>query len=507
MSESGSNLPAVEPASSADLHDLFRARLEPVAHHAAFASAQGFVSFEQLFASAETLAERFAALGIGPGCVVGLTLPNGVDFVVTLLAAFRCSATVALISSKYRARELQAIQQHLHPDCYVTSGTQDEPLRQELASMGPMRAESVHDKALELCFATDDTATSRADMTGVAVIKLTSGSTGVPKGIALRPAHLVAEARNIVDSLELTAADRILAPVPLAHSYGFDVGLLSMLWSGASLVPRTTFIPRRLLADMAQRETTVFLGVPSIYRTLVDIPVADTPDLSHLRFLLSCTAPLPPALIGSFHDKFGVPICQHYGSSETGAATTHVPSLVRMNPTSVGRAMSGVRLSIVDDAGRHVPPGHEGEVVIAGDAVADGYVMGEPAEESPFRSDGYWSGDLGYLDDAGLLHLTGRRSQIINVGGLKVSPNEVVQVLEDFPQVAEAVVVGVQGVGGGEVVCAVVVLREPTDTAEILAHCRDHLAEYKVPRRIEVRDRLPRSDTGKVKLTLEDLGL
>jgi long-chain acyl-CoA synthetase len=280
-----------------------------------------------------------------------------------------------------------------------------------------------------------------------------------------------------------------------------------MLWSGASLVPRTTFVPRRLLADMAQRETTVFLGVPSIYRTLVDIPVADKPDLSHLRFLLSCTAPLPPALIESFHDKFGVPICQHYGSSETGAATTHVPSLVRMNPTSVGRAMSGVRLSILDDAGRHVPPGQEGEVVIDGDAVADGYVMGEPADESPFRRDGYWSGDLGYLDDAGLLHLTGRKSQIINVGGLKVSPNEVVQVLEDFPQVAEAVVVGVKGAGGGDLVCAVVVLREPTDTAEILVHCRDHLAEYKVPRRIEVRDRLPRSDTGKVKLTLEDLGL
>ena len=127
-----------------------------------------------------------------------------------------------------------------------------------------------------------------------ALIKFTSGSTGVPKGIALSVRNVLAEAQNIVATLGLTADDRVLAPVPLVHSYGFDLGILPMLFSGVSLVVRDNFVPRRLLADLAQKETTVFLGVPNMYRTLVDIPVSSKPDLTHVRYLLSCTAPLHP---------------------------------------------------------------------------------------------------------------------------------------------------------------------------------------------------------------------
>jgi long-chain acyl-CoA synthetase len=133
--------------------------------------------------------------------------------------------------------------------------------------------------------------------------------------------------------------------------------------------------------------------------------------------------------------------------------------------------------------------------------------MGAPPGTSPFQDDGYRSGDIGYLGPNGLLYLTGRKSQIINVGGLKVSPSEVARVLEDYPPISEAVVLGLQGAGDSDIVCAVVVLRHPATPEEIFEHCRRNLADYKVPRRIEIRDSLPRSATGKVKLTAEELGL
>jgi long-chain acyl-CoA synthetase len=505
---------AAEPHCTSELWSALRKQSESFAGRPAFSANEEFVTFEQLFARAEQLAAAFSAQGIGPGAVVGIALPNCVEFVTAVLATFKCSATVALISSKYRVSELQAIHAALVPHCYVATPGEDQALRGELASMAPLRAVTLEAAAIELLFLAGHQPTAPGPEpedglppTRRAIIKLTSGSTGVPKGIALTPANVLAEARNIVDTLELTPADCILAPVPLAHSYGFDVGLLSMLWSGASLVARNTFVPRRLLAEMAGKETTVFLGVPSIYRTLADIPVTAKPDLAQVRYLLSCTAPLHPELLRAFHAKFGVPICQHYGSSETGAATTHVPALVMKYPESVGRAMSGVHVAIIDEAGRGLAAGEEGEVVIAGAAVAPGYVMGAPPGVSPFQGNSYRSGDLGYLDDSGLLHLTGRKSQIINVGGLKVSPVEVARVLESFPPIAEAVVLGLQGAGGSDLVCAVVTLRQPATREEIFEYCRQHLAEYKVPRRIEIRDALPRGATGKVKLKAEDLGL
>jgi acyl-CoA synthetase (AMP-forming)/AMP-acid ligase II len=476
------------------------------------------MSFAEVFAAADRLADTFSNLGITRGSIIGLTLTNTVEFVPLLLAAFRCSATVALISSRYRASELRNIQEGISPSCYVTSGSSGQQLQNELSSIvGNAKSVTPDGTALRLLFperpppnpyeSQEETVLERLPSSEHALIKLSSGSTGMPKGIALSAANLLAEAENIVSTLQLTPNDQVLAAVPLTHSYGFDLGVLPMLYSGVSLVARDEFVPRRLLADMANKRTSIFLGVPSIYRTLVNIPVSSKPDLKHIRYLLSCTAPLYPDLINSFHDKFDAPICQHYGSSETGAATTHSPSKVLAHPTSVGSAMNNVTITVIDDRGRELGRGQEGEVVISSQAVALGYVMGAPAGESPFRARAYLTGDLGYVDDEGLVHLTGRKGHIINVGGLKVSPSEVVQVLERFPPISEAAVVGVAGTSGEEMVCAVVTLRQPTTADEIVAHCRDNIADYKVPRRIEIRDELPRGATGKIKLTAADLGL
>jgi acyl-CoA synthetase (AMP-forming)/AMP-acid ligase II len=155
--------------------------------------------------------------------------------------------------------------------------------------------------------------------------------------------------------------------------------------------------------------------------------------------------------------------------------------------------------------GSALPPGAEGEVVVTSDAVARGYVLGAPPGRSPFRAGSFWMGDVGRLDADGFLTVVGRRDALINVGGLKVSPAEVAATLEAHPAVREAGVLGVLGSQGDEVPYAVVALSGTADESELIAHCRAALAEYKVPRRIEIRDELPRTASGKVRLTREDL--
>lgn len=412
--------------------------------------------------AADQLAKEFLQAGVKRGSVAALMLPNTLTFVPTYLALRSLDVTVALIPAKYGAAERDAIQRGIHPACFITADG--------------------------VTFTGDN-----GPPIDAAVIKFTSGSTGTPKGIPLTPAMLDAEAENIVTSLMLDDCDRIFAPVPLCHSYGFDLGVLALLRTGCTLAIDDAFIPRRVLAELASGRVSIFLGVPAMYRAWLALPAAPAAAPFPARYLLSCTAPLPAAVVTAFHARYRSPICQHYGSSETGAVTTHVPSQVLERPDSVGRPMGDVAVKIV-----------AGEVVVASSALARGYVMGAPTDRQPFQPDGYHTGDRGRLQD-GFLYVDGRLDDLINVGGFKVSPREVIDALESFPAVAEAAVVGVRDARGEEVVYAVVALAGAATEAEILAHCRARLAEYKVPRRVEIRPSLPRGPTGKVQLRAEDV--
>jgi len=241
-----------------------------------------------------------------------------------------------------------------------------------------------------------------------------------------------------------------------------------------------------------------------MYRFLVDTHLAQMPDLSKIRYMLSCTAPLPVALIEAFRERFGVALCQHYGSSETGAVTVHDPSAVADRAGSVGRAMQGVTVRIIDGDGYDVPVGASGEVLVESNAVSSGYIMGGPDGVSPLNSGSYRTGDRGRLDADGYLFLEGRLDRQINVGGLKVSPEEVMSVLLECDGVSDAAVIGVEDSGHEEVVWAMVAGSVKIDEAALIAFCRSRLADYKVPRRIAIRTSLPVGPTGKVRVTRGD---
>lgn len=455
------------------------------------ADAGGSLDGSELRRAAAALFSALQRSGLRGDGVVGLALDPARALVPALLASWGRGATVVLVPPALGTAELAAVASGLSPTVIVT--TEAEAARIAGAIGGTASALAV-DGLPPLALVARPRRAAAADLAGAALVKLSSGSTGAPKAVVLTHANVAAEAAAVAAALSLGPGDRVVAPVPLTHSYGFDLAVLAVLASGAVLDQRPVLSPRRALADMA--DATVYLGVPAIYRMAAEIPVFAPPDLTGARFLLSCTAPLAPQLIHRFSGRFGAVICQHYGSSETGAVANHAPDRVLERPESVGRAIRGVSVRVAPDTG---------ELLVESPAVAARYALGGPDGAAPLADGRFRTGDLAEIDSDGFICIRGRRDTVINVGGLKVSPQEVCEALERHPAVRQAAVVGVPDGRGDEVVAAAVVLARAVPDAELIAHCSGELAEHKVPRRIVVCESLPVGPSGKVRLRAEDL--
>jgi long-chain acyl-CoA synthetase len=475
------------------------------------------LTFASLYDVAQRIALSLERSGVNSDSAVALCLPGIPVFVPAFLSLCKIHAKIVLISPKYGSSELNAIFDGVGVTSVLMLASKAEEMRKLVGAFGPPLdlLDAFPRSPLALLTRKEP---GQEDAQGVhpsqrylikkaALFKTTSGSTGVPKSVAIEGAALLTEAENLARSLALSPGEHIVAPVPLSHSYGFDLGVLASLHSGATLRPVDAVVPRRIMAALARRETKVFLGVPSMYQLLLDNQHGPAPSLSHVRYALSCTAPLQRRTLELFNERFLIPLCQHYGSSETGAVATHVPAEVMRRPESTGVPINNVRLKIVGEEGDQLSPGGVGEVVVQSGALALGYATGTPQGRDPFDGGWYHTGDRGKLDEDGFLYLVGRMDDLINVGGLKVSPYEVVQVLESLPQVKEAAATGVRDTAAGQVVYAAVTLSSPATEDELIRACHGKLADYKIPRRIEIREELPRGPSGKIRLREEDFGV
>ncbi len=487
----------------------------------AVASPDETLTFADVSAIAEQMSVAFSECGVRAGAVVHVALPNVPAFVPAVLALSRLAAIIGLVPSKYRESEFRALHQRAPPRAYLTTaglaGAIERAVpgcaRRAITTPGyPTDCEWVFSARGDAAVGAMESEAigSMPKPEGLEVIMFTSGSSGVPKGVARTVGNMVSEAGNVVETLGIDSTDRILVPVSISHAYGFNLGLLPMAFAGAAMVIHRSFVPARILGELAAKQTTVCLGVPSMYRILADFEQSRAVDLSHVRYLLSSTASLSVNLITDFHKRFNAPICQEYGTSETGAITVHVPSGVLERPSSVGVAVKNVEIRVVGSDGRPLGSGQEGEVVVRSGSVSAGYVTDPAGETSQvFSSVGkgmfeYRTGDLGVIDGEGFLFVRGRKDDVINVGGMKVYPSEVAQILGACPGVDEAHVLGIEDTTGEEVVHAYVTLSHPVGERDILAFCRAHLADYKVPRRIDIVDTIPIGEVAKMRKLSED---
>jgi long-chain acyl-CoA synthetase len=344
----------------------------------------------------------------------------------------------------------------------------------------------------------------------IAVLLYTSGTDGEPKGVELTYANLRSNCDDCIATAGITSEHRLLNILPPFHVFGLTANVLIPMVLGGSVhcIPR--FEPAAVVRAMAQENPSVFMAIPSMFAALLRMKSTPPDTYSRLYLAVSGGEPLHESVAHGFHDRFGVELLQGYGLTETSPVVSlNTPNANR--PGSVGRPVRNVHVRIIDPRQGDVPRGGDGEVWIKSPGVMRGYHNRPELTRSVIDAEGWFrTGDIGRLDEGGYLFITGRKKEMMIVGGENVFPAGIEKVLLTHPAVAEAAVVGAPDASRGEVPIAFVTLREGVGTSEsdLRAFAREQLAGHKVPRRVIIRDDLPHGPTGKIhkRLLRRELG-
>ncbi|MBI3963217.1 MAG: AMP-binding protein, partial [Deinococcus sp.] len=328
----------------------------------------------------------------------------------------------------------------------------------------------------------------------------TSGTTGRPKGAMLTHGNFLANAQGAAQSLALGGDDIIIVVLPLFHAFAHTACMLLAVLQGATMVLVPRFTPEGTLQALAEQQGTVFMGVPSMYALLGQVPDPTAYDLTSWRFGISGGAALPVEVMQRFEARYSIPIYEGDGPTECGPVTCVNPIGGRRKPGTVGLPIANVAMRIVDETGRTLPPHTVGEIVVQGPNVMKGYWRNPQATQEAFFGEWFRTGDLGEVDEDGYFTIVDRKKDLLIVNGLNVYPREVEEQIYRHPAVAEAAVVGQSDALHGEVPRAFIVLRpgHSLTEAELLVFLRPHLARYKLPRHITFLSALPKTATGKI---------
>ena len=446
------------------------------------------------------------AAGIGRGDRVATALANGPEMAVVFLAV-ASGAVCAPLNPGYREAEFDFYLSDLKPKALILDGgagaaaAAAEARGIPLIHMSPDPDSECGIFRLnhDMPAAPADEAPAEPD--DVALVLHTSGTTSRPKLVPLTNANLGHSARNIACCLGLGEADRCLNVMPLFHIHGLEAAVLASLAAGGSVVCTPGFVAPRFFEWMEEFAPSWYTAVPTMHQAVLARAEENAAAIakSRLRFIRSCSAPLPPPVMAELERVFQVPVVEAYGMTEAAhqMACNPLPPAAR-KPGSVGIA-AGPAVAIMGDAGTFCGAGETGEIVIRGPNVTPGYAGNAEANERAFTQGWFRTGDLGYLDEDGYLFISGRTKEIINRGGEKIAPREVDEVLLEHPAVAQALAFALPDTRLGEDVGAVVVMR-PGATAtefELREFAARKLADFKVPRRIVFLDEIPKGPTGK----------
>jgi long-chain acyl-CoA synthetase len=465
------------------------------------------VTHAELLDRAERLAAGLAAEGIGAGDAVALLLPNDPTFVASYYAISGLGAVVVPVNPAFKQDELEfyfhqcGVRAVISDDrsagvCERIVAGWDEPAQVIATS-------AAHGQALtlDMLMQSEPAKLDRRSPDEPLVYMFSSGSTGRPKRVARTHGQLRGESEYYA-WMGIGPEDRIFCTIPLFHTYGMGCCMLAATRTGATLVmledPNPFLLRRQRALELIEAEgVTIYPGVPFNFRLMAEAPA--TADLSSVRLAFSAGTALPRPFFDAFLDKFGVPVRQLYGCTEAGTLTANLDEDPVASFESVGLPVDGVEVLIEDDAGQLVAPGTVGEIAVKSPGLTNGYADMEELNRQAFRDGFFLSGDLGELDEEGRLTITGRKKLLIEVGGYKVDPIEVEDVVVAHPKVAEAVVVGVETkVQGEELVKAVVVPSDELDERDLIGFCQQRLANFKVPQVVEFREEIPKSPLGKI---------
>ena len=451
-------------------------------------------------------------LGIGRGDRVAIVLPNGPEMATAFLSIAAC-ATTAPLNPAYQREEFDYYLSDLGVKALLVEQNSTSPaVEVAVAHDIPILEATVNENAPAGLFEIIPSrgmgwgkSASCGGVAGpddVALVLHTSGTTSQPKIVPLTHSNVCASAGNIRKTLELTPNDRCMNVMPLFHIHGLMAAILSTLSAGASVFCTPGFNALRFFPWLTAAQPTWYSAVPTMHQAILSRAGRNRGiiDVAKLRFIRSASASLPPQVMRQLEEIFNAPVVEAYAMTEASHQVTSNPLPPHQRkPGTVGPA-AGPEVSIMGEQGSLLPIGTVGEVAVRGANVTHGYENSPTANAENFTNGWFRTGDQGVMDEDGYLTITGRLKEIINRGGEKVSPREVDNVLMDHPAVEQAVTFAIPHDKLGEEVAAAIVLREGVESTEYDLHAfaAEHLANFKLPRKVLFLDKLPKGPTGKI---------
>jgi HIP---CoA ligase len=476
-------------------------------------------TFAQLHTESLRIARALAASGVEPGDRVALWSPNSARWIATSFGVYAAGAVLVPVNTRFKGMEAAHVLRRSGATLLLAStdavgtdlvglleGAGDLPaLREWVVVEGPARPGSVvWDDFVARGAAAGEGPLPAVGPDDLADIIFTSGTTGAPKGAMLGHGPSVRTYEAWSDAVGLRPGDRYLCVYPFFHTAGLKSAVLACVLRGATVLPHAVFDAGIVMRRVAEERITVLPGPPTVFQSMLEHPERARFDLSSLRLSVTGAATVPVEVVRRMREDLHIAtVVTGYGLTET----TGTVSMCRFDDppevvaTTVGRPLPGVSVRVADEKGCTVPPGRTGEILVKGFNVMRGYFDDPGATAQAFDEEGYLrTGDVGLIGDDGNLRITDRKKDMFIVGGFNAFPAEIEGIVLTHPAVAQVAVVGVPDDRLGEVAQAYVVRRsgDTVDEEALIAWCREHMANYKVPREVHFVDELPLTASGKV---------
>jgi len=459
------------------------------------------LTYAELNAAVNALGNALQNLGLGKNDKLAIVLPNCPEFLIAYFAAQKIGAVAVTINTASTAYELQYLLNDSDAKALITTASCAGRFEANLQKAPGCRHLIITDKTenpplssrdFALFWSLIENSSSSLNTPDLydddpAVMIYTAGLTGKPLGAVLTHRNLVTQSALLGDLCQVNDTDMGLSVIPLFHTFGAVANMLGAIRVGAGLILMDQFNLDEIFQIICREKITFIAGVPRLFLGMLLHEEADRYDIRSLKFCITGGAAMPPQYIPEFHTKFHATLVEGYGLTESSPVCTLMRPYGPQKPGSIGTAIPGVEILIVNEQDEECPHGEVGELILRGDNVMKGYYKNEAATREVMIDGWLHTGDLAYRDEEGFFFLTGRKKRMIITSGFNVYPREVELVLEDHPAVRATRVVSKPNLLRGEIVKAFIV-RDPAtqaDSKQILRHCRTYLSSYKVPREVE----------------------
>lgn len=458
------------------------------------------LTYRQLDDRATCFAAHLARVGVRKGEVVSALLPNGCHYLVAVLAVSRAGGIFCPLNPRFTATELARILRAARPAAMIINDHRN-PLLADSLLMDLLPWERIVPIAASEAGEVADVALPPIDSEDFFSLMFTSGTTGEPKGALATHRARMAWVASAINEYGITKDDIYLSAMPLVHSAGLTLALIH-LQAGARVYIMPRFDAVEFLAAIEREQVTSVLAVPTMLSMLLAEldGVERTYDLSSIRRLLTCGAPLSQKTKSAALGRISSQLYDFYGSTECNSMTVLRPCDQVRKAQSVGKPFANVEIMIAGPCGEALPSHRIGEVWSCNPSTMSAYLNAPKATQAAFSGRWYRTGDLGYVDDDGYLHLVGRAQEMIISGGMNIFPPEIENVLMEHPSVRDCAVVGIPDDTWGEVVKAFIAVRGDArlSLGDVQSHCSKQLADFKKPRQMEIVAEIPRNSGGKI---------